>query len=71
VPRRDQGIPAVTVCVHEIQISAVTAPSKVFGARLAAVAYRGFSLRPRQGSVVKQLLDRLCSSEPNFTRVGR
>ena len=54
----------------EIRISAATAATQVFLARLSGVAYRGFGLLPRQRSVVRQLQDRLCSSEDNFTHVG-
>jgi hypothetical protein len=44
----------------EIQISAVTAPSQVFLGAVVGVAYCGFSLHPRQCSIVKQLQDRSC-----------
>ena len=54
----------------EIQISAVTAHHKSSRAWLSAAVYRGFGLQPRQWAVVKQLQDRLCSSEDNFTHVG-
>jgi hypothetical protein len=72
-PERRAGIKeylkARSTCT-EIQISAVTAHHKPSRARLSAAAYRGFGLQPRQCSVVKQLQDRLCWSEDNFTHVG-